>query len=446
MQLAVRSSLMAGVAVVGVGVIAASPVAPTMPTIEVARAHTSAAVELSALVNPFQEYAVAFNVALQNIAALSERIAENPAPILSQILENQLRSFAGVVTFVGAIGESAAGPLSDIPAQLKLAVEQLAAGNVSTALNTVLYAALGPIVAPVIGLLSQPEVYAGIFNAIRQPIASLLAVIDVFSYDNVGNLLGPLLAPVQLLTDVTNAIGAAGDGIVSGVRNGDLEEVANALLSLGPDVTYALLNGSTGFGAGLLGSNGIVASLLTLRDLVAGALKPPAPVTPLAAAADVPAEAAATVTLAVSPAVEAAVTTEPAVVGTPSGEPGTGFAATVSEENTEAEATEAAEAAEATPEDVATPTEETEVPPADVESDSPAADIDTETGTDAETDADGDDDSSTTAPDSDAPAGPVRGNGKRPEAKSDKSRTHSGSSSSSTDSSSNGGSSDSGTE
>lgn len=444
MQLAVRSSLMAGVAVVGVGVLAASPVAPTMPAIEVARAHTSAAVELSALVNPFQEYAVAFNVALQNIAALSERIAENPAPILSQILENQLRSFAGVVTFVGAIGESAAGPLSDIPAQLKLAVEQLAAGNVSTALNTVLYAALGPIVAPVIGLLSQPEVYAGIFNAIRQPVASLLAVIDVFSYDNVGNLLGPLLAPVQLLTDVTNAIGAAGDGIVSGVRNGDLEEVANALLSLGPDVTYAILNGSTGFGAGLLGSNGIVAGLLTLRDLVAGALKPPAPATPLAAAADVPAEAAATVTLAVSPAVEAAVATEPAVVGTPSGAPETGFAATVSEENSEAEA------AEATPEDVATPTGESEVSPADEESDTPATDTDTETGTDSGTDTgtdtDSDDESSTTAPDSDAPAGPVRGNGKRPEAKSGKSHTHSGSSGSSTDSSSNGGSSDSGTE
>lgn len=169
--------------------------------------------------------------------------------------------------------------------------------------------------------------------------------------------------------------------------------MANALLSLGPDVTYALLNGSTAFGAGMLGSNGIFASLLTLRDLVAGALKPPVAVTPLAAAADVPAEAVTTVTLAVSPAADAARATAETAVVTPSGAPETGVVATVSEETSETEEA---------PEDIATPTEESEVTSADAESD-------TDTDTDTETDTDTDGDSSATAPDSDAHAGPVRG-------------------------------------
>lgn len=303
MQLAVCSYLATGVAVAGVGALAVSPLAPPMPDINVPVAHSSAAVELSSLVNPLEGYAAAFTQAFQNTVALGQRIADNPAPILSQVVKNQLTSAAAISTFVEAFGSSLGGAFAEAPEQLKLATEQFAAGDVSGALTTVQNALLGPVVQAVFDtLFLNPEVWTGFQNALRQPVANALAVVDLLNVNNVGNLLGPLLAPVQLITDVSSAVGAAGDGIFAGVKGGDLEQVANAVLNLGPDLTQAILNGNVlagGFGAGLLGPQGIVAGLLTIRDLVAGAITPPAAKTTLAGLAAAP--AVTKVTLDVAP-------------------------------------------------------------------------------------------------------------------------------------------------
>jgi hypothetical protein len=314
MQVAIRSYLATGVAIAGVGALAVSPVAPPLPDVAVPAVYSTASVELASLVNPFQEFAVVFNVALQNAGALANRIAENPTPILSQIVANQVRSATGIANFVGAVGESVVGQLSLIPGELEEAVGQLAAGNITVGLNTILSAVLGPVVQVVVDtLLFNPEIWIGLQNAIQQPFQNLVNVIDLTSYPNVLNLLGPLLAPVQMLTDVTNAIGAAGDGIVSGVRNGDLEEIANALLSLGPDVAYAVLNGTplgAEYSAGLLGPQGIIAGLLTIRDMVAAAITPNAAAKTLAVADSTVDTTAKTVTLEVAPAAEVAQTVE----------------------------------------------------------------------------------------------------------------------------------------
>jgi hypothetical protein len=304
MQLAVRSYLAAGVAFAGVGALVVSPVAPPMPDIKVLPAHSSAAVELSALVNPFAEYAEAFSAAFQNLQAIGVQIGQDPAPILSQIVKNQLSSAVGVGIFVQAFGNSLFGAFAETPQELHTALGQFAAGDVTAALNTLLNTALGPVVQAVFdNVLLNPDIYAGFQNAIRQPVANLLNVIDLASPTGVLNLLGPLLAPVQVLTDVTNAFGAAGDGIFAGIKTGNLEEVANALLSLGPDVTYAILNGSQAsgaFGAGLFGPNGIVKGLLTIRDLIAAAITP-APASSALAAVTATRASATTVTLKLAP-------------------------------------------------------------------------------------------------------------------------------------------------
>jgi hypothetical protein len=297
MQLAVRSYLAAGVTFAGIGALVAGPVAPPMPDVPALAAHSSAAVELSALVNPIAEYANAFAVAFKNVQALGAQIGQDPAPILTQIVKNQLGSATDVGTFVKVFGQSVLDTAAETPQHLQTALRQFGAGNVTGALNTLLNTALGPIVQAVFNtLFLEPDVYAGFQNALRQPLANLLNVVDLASSANVGNLLGPLLAPVQVLTDITNAVGAAGDGIFAGVKTGNLEQVANAVLSLGPDVTYAILNGgpSAGdFGAGLFGPTGIVSGLLTIRDLIAGAIAPHAPASS--------ASAVTTVTLDVAP-------------------------------------------------------------------------------------------------------------------------------------------------
>lgn len=316
MQLAVRSYLATGVAVAGVGVLSASPVAPPMPDIEVSAAHSSAAVSLSALANPLDGYAEAFGLAFQNAVALGQRIADNPAPILSQIVRNQLTSAAAIATFVEEFGGSLGAGYAEVPEHLKVAADQFAAGNVSGALTTVQNALLGPVVQAVFDtLFLNPEVWTGFQDALRQPFANALAVVDLLSPANVGNLLGPLLGPVQVITDVVAVVGATGDDIFAGVKGGDAEQVANALLNFGPELTNAILNGNPlagGFGAGLLGPNGIVAGLLSIRDLVAEAITPPATKTAVTDVSLAKTEAATTtVTLDVAPqAIEAPKTQE----------------------------------------------------------------------------------------------------------------------------------------
>lgn len=58
-------------------------------------------------------------------------------------------------------------------------------------------------------LFLQPELWSNFQNALRQPIANALAVVDLLSSNNVGNLLGPLLAPIQVLGDVTTVVAEA---------------------------------------------------------------------------------------------------------------------------------------------------------------------------------------------------------------------------------------------
>jgi hypothetical protein len=308
MELAVRSYLASGVAVAAIGAVAVSPVAPTVPDVKVPAVHTSA-VELSALVNPFDEFGAVFAQTLQNLSALGGRIAEDPAPILSQIVQNQLTSAAAIGTFVQTFGSGLSDGFAETPAQLKQAFDQLAAGQITDGLTTLQNAILGPVVGAVVNILFlQPEVWSNFQNALRQPIANALAVVDMLNLNNVGNLLGPLLAPIQVLGDVTTAVGGAGDNIVAGLKAGNAEQVANAVLSFGPNLAQAVVNGNKlagDYAAGLLGPQGIVAGLLSLRDLVAQTITPKTTTFALAEANVTKVAAAGTVTLDVAPAIEA---------------------------------------------------------------------------------------------------------------------------------------------
>lgn len=308
MQQAVRSYLAAGVAFAGAGVIAVSPIAPLPPDIT-ERAQSSAGVALSALANPIDGYAAAFTAALKNVEDLTARIAADPAPILSNIVRNQVNSAAGIATFAEVFGSSVITALAESPEQLQSAVDKFTAGDVTGALQTVLQTVLGPVVNGVVNtLLFNPDVWTGLQTAIRQPVANALSVIDLLAVPDVYNVLGPLLAPVQLLTDVTDAVGEAGDDVFAGFKTGDLEKVANAVINLGPNFTYALLNGAKGvpgYSAGLLGPQGVVAGLLTLRDLVADAIAPAAPAAKLSAGAEPAALTRTSVTLDVPKALEA---------------------------------------------------------------------------------------------------------------------------------------------
>src|SRR5689334_13873463 len=90
MEVAVRSYFATGVALVGAGVIAVSPVVPK-PDVELPAlpaVHASVPVELTALENPLELVAQLVQQSLANVNALGNRILADPAPILTNQVAN----------------------------------------------------------------------------------------------------------------------------------------------------------------------------------------------------------------------------------------------------------------------------------------------------------------------------------------------------------------------
>src|SRR5690349_12279040 len=112
MELSARPCLAAGVALVGAGAIAVSPLSPPMPDVRVA----SPAVHLSAAIDPITPWLNVFNTAEVNFANLVNTWLEAPAPVLQLVIANQ----------IGYLGQ-----LPDFPA----IVEQIA-DNARAALET----------------------------------------------------------------------------------------------------------------------------------------------------------------------------------------------------------------------------------------------------------------------------------------------------------------------
>src|SRR3954468_3845625 len=99
MNAAVRPYATAGVALLGASVIAISPLAPSMPGAqEMQRTVSSVGVELSAVVNPIENWIQVFQKSAANLDAIGQQIAASPAPILKQIVVNQMAAFEDLKT------------------------------------------------------------------------------------------------------------------------------------------------------------------------------------------------------------------------------------------------------------------------------------------------------------------------------------------------------------
>ena len=88
-SVSVRSVLMAGVAVVGAGTMAVSPVQPSLPSVPRVE---SASVALAAFPDPGVVWQAVAQSAFQNISNLGTAFFAAPFPILSNLLSN-LRSY-----------------------------------------------------------------------------------------------------------------------------------------------------------------------------------------------------------------------------------------------------------------------------------------------------------------------------------------------------------------
>lgn len=272
MRATVRPCVTAGVALVGATAVAVAPVLapPSPPDIQVVTTpFSSTEVHLTALANPFEVYGALIEETLANLSVIGERIAANPAPILQQLIANQLASAEILGNALQLAGTQLGEALSPdnprgVPANLRVALDHLMAGNIEGAIIGLWQATITPLVGPATLLI--PAVH----QVIRQPVQNLLNVVDAVQAPIMLLAVGAL-NPVY--TGLVKGGGAFAQDVFDAVTSGDLEGLANAFITGPAGMIGGLLNGD-GIDSGLLTPNvlGTINQLLGLRDAIAGAL------------------------------------------------------------------------------------------------------------------------------------------------------------------------------
>lgn len=302
MTAAVRPYATAGVALLGVSVIAISPLAPPLPDVHaMQRTVSSVGVELSAAVDPIQNWIQVFQKSAANLGAIGQQIAASPAPILSQIVANQIAAFEDLRTRLDANAGTLRLIFDGAPNAIATARGQLQDGDITGAFDTfnnqiVIPLALAAVQA--VSDLTRPLVSS--VNNYAKAFATLP--------DDVFQVILPMTFP---LVSTINAAVQATQDVYDGVVAGDPGAVFNTLVNLPANLVDGFLNGSgtiLGFinAPGLLTpydpnfgflASGPISSLIALRDVIAQAIGAPVPT---AAAAKAPA-AAKTVALSIAP-------------------------------------------------------------------------------------------------------------------------------------------------
>jgi hypothetical protein len=332
-QLAVRSYLTAGVALVGASVIAVSPMAPPMPDIQLPAVHLpslrEAEVQLAALADPFAAYGQVFDAAIANLQPILSAAAKNPTPILTKVLSNQITGFQALLaslptgtdalanaltqaasadpttslaqllasqptalqTLVTALqtafGQVSTALTTTVPPLLQGAFTDLTDANVEGAINNVLLAALSPVfpltnvLGPALGVISAP--LQSVVDAINTlgPVGTVLAnplqnVVNVLNLPTTQSL-NVLLAASGLigpLVEAPAATGTAIQGVIDAVKAGDPTGVLSAIVDAPAVIAGGVLNGGLGPDIGDLVAPGLGLPPGLLHAVFGGLLSP----------------------------------------------------------------------------------------------------------------------------------------------------------------------------
>jgi uncharacterized membrane protein YgcG len=325
MQAAVRSYKTMGVALVGASVIAVSPMAPPLPHVHLpALDVSSVAVKLSALSNPIEQWVQLLQTTWSNVGQLGQTVLANPAPVLGQVVTNQVASAQVLAQVVEALGQGVVQQLVATPGELQAAFQQLASGDIPGGLNAVLNAVTGPVLAPLINVFLFSPLGAELTNVLQQPFANLSAAVNVLT--NTNNLLPVILSPFNIAQDMTDAVSVGAQAMVAAVNQRNVGAFASAIVGFVPALVGAIINGSpldpASAGDGLLGPDGPLAGIMTMVQLVAKAIAPATTVAASFAANALPAASAKLVTLDASSPTTALALTKTAATAAPGTEIG----------------------------------------------------------------------------------------------------------------------------
>ena len=328
MQAAVRRPLAAGAAFVGASVIAASTIAP-MPDVSLSAIHPPAAYTAAVDLLASSDVLAAYEKLFQDAGAGIDTIVGNAAPgqLLSQFILNQLNSAA---TLAGGLGTTAAGItkalLTDVPELVQAAIKQLAAGQFSDAVDSL-------IKIPLTVVLPATDLLPALHEVLTKPLTNLVKIIDSLTADPLAatlllsGFIAPLIStPAAIAVAVQNVVEAFGTSPAA-VFDALLKApavIADGFLNggYGPDLGGLVQPGLTVKAGGLLSTSGIVflpdgtffvktggpiAALQQLIKQITDAITPAAPATAAITTADVaslPAATPTTVTLTTTPTTE----------------------------------------------------------------------------------------------------------------------------------------------
>lgn len=338
-QLAVRSYLTAGVALVGASVIAVSPLAPPMPEIHLPDVHLpsihGAEVELAALTSQFPAYGQVFDAAVANLEGILKTAAANPTPILTKILSNQSTAIqallaslptsadqlANAVTKAAAadpttklsqlldsepgalqvlvtalqtaFGQVSTALTTTVPPLLQGALTDLSSANVAGAINNVLLAALTPVfplttvLGPALGVIAEPlQTMVDAINALG-PVGTVIAnplqnVVNVLNLPTTqsANVMLAVSGLIGPLIEAPAATGAAIQGVIDAISKGDAAGVLGAVVDAPAVIAGGVLNGGLGPDIGDLVSPALGLPPGLLHAVFGGVLSPPLSVGP----------------------------------------------------------------------------------------------------------------------------------------------------------------------
>jgi hypothetical protein len=280
MHVAARRHARPGIALAGAAVIAVSPIVPILPDVHLPDAHlprlSAAQVELTALTNPLAQWQQVIETAVDNIGQLGGLVLDDQTPIIKQVIADQMANAAVLSNAARNALKAINISVTTLPAALKNATDQLAAGDIEGAVAGIVSSLLPLVINLVDGFTAAYPVVANT----AQNMANLVAVVP--------NLVLPtVLAFSAPLFSLVNAGAATAQDVADAIGAGNLEGLANAIINSPAVLTGAVLNGygNSPLGlpaAGLLSPIGAIGSLtagtisglLSLRDIIASALKP----------------------------------------------------------------------------------------------------------------------------------------------------------------------------
>jgi|GEM_PF-4780673 len=222
--------MIAGVALVGAGAIAVSPVVASPPDIHLPAVQLSAAMQQAGLENPITVFAPIFAQTLADAQRVITNSIENPAPIVQSVLLNQSNNAFDLVAGVGEGAALLGTAAFDTPTAVVKAARQVLAGDVTGALATLSSVTLQPLQAAA----------GAVLRSVQDVIDNQLAIAGRLVEAVPDAAMRVVTSVVNSVALTTRAVVQAGLGVVSAATTLNPVKVANAFTNGAANVTSVL--------------------------------------------------------------------------------------------------------------------------------------------------------------------------------------------------------------